>query len=138
MGADIAQEALDLAKQRVPQARLVVRNIEKEFLTEQFDLVMSLQVMEHILNDMVALQNIAQMAKKFVLISTLQGKMRPSEISLGHLRNYSAQELRLKVEAVGLEVLQLWGLGISLLFSSLIPAQIAEWLPGGPPLLANE
>jgi SAM-dependent methyltransferase len=131
-GADISEEALDLARQRVPQGRLVLLNIEKEFLPEQFDVVMSLQVMEHILNDTAALRNIVRMTKDFVLISTMQGRMRPSEIAIGHIRNYSALELHRKMEEVGLEVLKLWGWGFP--FYSPLYRTIAEWLPGGPPM----
>lgn len=131
-GADIAQGALDLAKQRVPQAHLVLLDIGKGVLPGKFDLVMSLQVVEHILDDLAALQNIARMAKDFVLISTMQGKMRPSEITIGHVRNYSALELRRKLEAVGLKVLKLWGWGFP--FYSPLYRTLAEWLPGGPPM----
>lgn len=131
-GGDIAQGALDFAKQRVPQARLVLLDIEKEALPEQFNLVMSLQVVEHIFDDMAALHNIARMAESYVLISTMQGNMRPSEISIGHVRNYSALELRRKLEAVGLEVMNIWGWGYP--FYSPLYRTLAEWLPGGPPM----
>src|SRR5665647_1716472 len=56
-GTDIAPGALELAKQRVPQARLLLLDIEKAALPEQFDLVMSLQVVEHIQDDQVALRH---------------------------------------------------------------------------------
>jgi len=82
-GADIAPEALELARQRVPQARLLLLDIEKEVLSEQFDLLTSLQVLEHILDDMAALRHIARMSKSYVLISTVQGRIRPSEIASG-------------------------------------------------------
>ena len=131
-GADIAQGALDLAKQRVPQAHLLLLDIEKEVLPGQFDLVMSLQVVEHILDDIAALQNIARMARDFVLISSMQGKMRPSEIEIGHVRNYSALELRRKLEAVGLEVLKLWGWGFPF-YSPFVP-DISRMAARRPPM----
>ncbi len=131
-GADIAQQALDLARQQVPQVRLLLLNIEKEVLSEQFDLVMTLQVLEHVLDDMAALRHLAMMSKSYVLISTMQGRMRPSEIAIGHLRNYSILELRRKLEAVGLEVVKLWGWGFP--FYSPLYRTLAEWLPGGPPM----
>ena len=131
-GSDIAPEALELARQRVPQARLLLLDIEKEALSEQFDLVMSLQVMEHILDDMAALRHMARMSKGYVLISTMRGRMRPSEIAIGHLRNYSTLELQRKLEATGLEVVKLWGWGFPL-YSPLYRT-LVEWLPGGPPM----
>lgn len=131
-GADIAPEALDLARQRLPQARLLLLDIEKEALPEQFDLVLSLQVLEHILDDMAALRHIARMTQDYVLISTVQGRMRPSEVGIGHVRNYSALELERKMAAVGFEVLRIWGWGFP--FYSPLYRTMAEWLPGGPPM----
>ncbi|MEW6440399.1 MAG: class I SAM-dependent methyltransferase [bacterium] len=131
-GVDIAAEAVNLAKELVPQANLFLLDIEKAALPAQFDLVMSLQVVEHILDDVSALRNIGRMAKDFVLISTMQGKMSPSEIGIGHVRNYSTLELRRKLEAVGLEVIKVWGWGFP--FYSPLYRTLAEWLPGGAPM----
>lgn len=58
--------------------------------------------------------------------------MRPSEIAIGHLRNYSTLELQRKLEAVGLQVLKTWGWGFP--FYSPLYRTLAKWLPGGPPV----
>lgn len=130
-GADVSHEALNLSRKGVPSARLLTLDVQCEALPEQFDLVISLQVIEHLLDDMSALLNIARMARKFVFISTLQGRMRPSEVAIGHVRNYSAVELRRKLELVGLEVIEIGGWGFP--FYSPLYRSLTEWLPGGPP-----
>ena len=130
-GVDISEEALKLASHRVPHARLTQLDVQREALPERFDLVMSIQVVEHLIDDMAAFRNIANMAHNYVFISTMQGRMRPSEIAIGHVRNYSAAELRSKLESVGLEVLRVTGWGFP--FYSPIYRSLAEWLPGGPP-----
>ncbi len=130
-GADVSDEALNLARQRVPSARFQKLDAQREALTEKFDLVMSIQVVEHLYDDISAICNMAKMSKKYVLISTMQGRMRQSEISIGHIRNYSAQELREKVEMAGLEVLDIHGWGFP--FYSPIYRTLSEHLPGGPP-----
>ncbi len=130
-GVDISQEALNIAGRRVPSARLLVLNLEREALPEQFDFVATLQVVEHLLDDMAAFRNIARMARAYVFISTIQGRMRPSEVSIGHVRNYSPVELWRKLELVGLEVLKMWGWGFP--FYSPLYRSVTEWLPGGPP-----
>lgn len=130
-GADVSNEALGIARQRVEGARLLQLDIQREALAEQFDLVISIQVVEHLLDDMAALGNIAQMARKFVLISTMKGRMRPSEVGIGHIRNYSFIELRRKLELAGLEVLEMRGWGFP--FYSPLYRSLAERLPGGPP-----
>jgi len=130
-GVDVSEEALAIARQRVPDARLSALNVERESLPEKFDLVISLQVVEHLVDDVSALRNIARMAGRYVLVATMQGRMRRSELSIGHIRNYSAIELRRKIESAGLEVLWIRGWGFP--FYSPIYRTLAEWLPGGPP-----
>lgn len=130
-GLDISPQALDLAKRRVPAAHLSQLDIAQNTLAEQFDLVISIQVIEHIADDVAALLNIARMTRSYAFISTIQGRMRPSELGIGHVRNYSAIELRRKLASVGLEVIKMWGWGFP--FYSPIYRSIIEWLKGGVP-----
>ena len=130
-GVDISPEALRLAIDRVPSARFTQLDVQREALPERFDLVISMQVAEHLPDDVAAFQNIAAMANKYVLISTMRGRMRRSEIAIGHVRNYSTLELRRKLDSVGLEILRLTGWGFP--FYSPLYRSLVEWLPGGPP-----
>ena len=130
-GIDVSEEALKLASRRVPQARLRQLDVQREALLERFDLVMSIQVVEHLQDDVAALRNISKMADKYVFISTIQGRMRPSEVSIGHVRNYSEAELRSKLESSGLQALWIHGWGFP--FYSPIYRSLAELVPGGPP-----
>jgi len=130
-GVDVSAEALSIAEQRVPVARLQLLDIEKAALPERFDLVTSIQVIEHILDDTAALRHMAKMASRYVFVSTMQGRMRRSEVAIGHLRNYSAVELRRKLEVAGLDPLRVYGWGFP--FYSPLYRSVVEWLPGGPP-----
>jgi SAM-dependent methyltransferase len=130
-GTDVSHEALALARARVPDARLAPLDIERERLPERFDLVMSVQVVEHLVDDVEALRNMASMAGKYVYTSTVAGRMRKSEPAIGHVRNYSPIELVRKLELAGLEVLWVRGWGFP--FYSPVYRTVAEWLPGGPP-----
>jgi 2-polyprenyl-3-methyl-5-hydroxy-6-metoxy-1,4-benzoquinol methylase len=131
-GVDISPEGIELARKRVPSAHLLsVLNVEEEPLPELFDLVMSIQVVEHIVDDVAALRNMAAMARRYVFISTLAGRMRASEVMTGHVRNYSAVELKRKLEVVGLRVVDVRGWGFP--FYSPIYRSLIELLPGGPP-----
>lgn len=130
-GVDVSQEALTLASNRVPSARLMQLDVQRAALPERFDLVMSIQVVEHLPDDIAAFRHMASMANKYVFISTMQGRMRRSEVAIGHVRNYSAAELRRKLESAGLEVLKISGWGFP--FYSPVYRSLAEWLPGGPP-----
>jgi SAM-dependent methyltransferase len=130
-GVDVSAEALALAVQRVPHATLRKLDAQVENLNERFDLVMSIQVIEHLADDVAALRNMALMARKWVLVTTMRGRMRKSERAIGHLRNYSTRELNEKAASAGLEVVDIVGWGFP--FYSPLYRTIAEWLPGGPP-----
>lgn len=130
-GVDISEEALAIARQRVPAARLARLDVQREALPEQFDLVISIQVVEHLPEDAAALRNMARMARGHVFVSTMQGRMRPSEAAIGHVRNYSAGELVDKVRAAGLAPVRVRGWGFP--FYSPLYRSAVEWLPGGPP-----
>jgi SAM-dependent methyltransferase len=130
-GVDVSPEALAIARQRVPGAQLGILNVERDVLPAQFDLVISLQVIEHLVDDVAALRNMAKMARHYMLVATMQGRMRRSELAIGHIRNYSEIELRRKLELAGLEIVWVRGWGFP--FYSPFYRTLAEWLPGGPP-----
>jgi hypothetical protein len=81
---------------------------------------------------MAGFRNMALMAKKWVVVATMRGRMRPSELAIGHYRNYSDIELRAKAEYAGLEVVDIFGWGFP--FYTPLFRTVVEWLPGGPPV----
>jgi SAM-dependent methyltransferase len=130
-GVDVSPEALTLASRRVPGVRLCELDAQRNKLDERFDLVMALQVIEHLPDDVAALRNMAAMANRWVLVTTMRGRMRRSEPAIGHLRNYSNGELHRKAADAGLDVVDLYGWGFP--FYSPLYRTVVEWLPGGPP-----
>jgi 2-polyprenyl-3-methyl-5-hydroxy-6-metoxy-1,4-benzoquinol methylase len=130
-GTDLSPEALSITQRRVPGARLVALDVQQDRVPGAFDLVMSIQVVEHLPDDRAAIANMAMMSDRYVFISTMAGRMRPSERHIGHVRNYSPAELRQKMEDAGLAVQWIRGWGFP--FYSPLYRTIAEWLPGGPP-----
>jgi SAM-dependent methyltransferase len=130
-GIDISPEALALAAKRMPDAHLEVLDVQKDKLSSRFDLVMSLQVIEHLDDDVPALRHMGEMAGRWVLVTTMRGHMRPSEHAIGHVRNYTNEDLQRKSEAAGLHISDLFGWGFP--FYSPLYRTLVEWLPGGPP-----
>jgi 2-polyprenyl-3-methyl-5-hydroxy-6-metoxy-1,4-benzoquinol methylase len=130
-GTDVSSQALVQAAQRVPGATFRQLDIQNEALNKQFDLVLSNQVVEHLIDDMAAFRNMTRMAKRWVLVATMRGRMRRSERAIGHFRNYSDVELRAKAEAAGLRVVDVFGWGFP--FYSPLYRTVIEWLPSGPP-----
>lgn len=130
-GVDVSPEALALAAKRVPGAALRQLDVQNESLSERFDLVMAIQVVEHLADDTAALRSMALMSRQWVLVTTMRGKMRASERLIGHLRNYSDRELREKAAKAELEVVDIFGWGFP--FYSPLFRTAVEWLPDGPP-----
>jgi trans-aconitate methyltransferase len=130
-GIDVSDKALERARAAVPDAELHCMDVQVEKLDEQFDLVISLQVVEHIPDDLAVIRNMRLMSNRYVLIATMQGKMRASETNIGHLRNYSSAELEDKMKRVGLKPIRVEGWGFP--FYSPLYRTAAEWLPAGPP-----
>jgi SAM-dependent methyltransferase len=131
-GVDVSRQGIELARKAVPAAHLLeVLDVEQRVLPEKFDLVMSIQVVEHIVDDVAAIRNMAAMSRRYVFISTLAGRMRSSELLTGHVRNYTAVELKRKLEVAGLRVVELSGWGFP--FYSPLYRSLIEVLPGGPP-----
>ncbi len=111
MGVDFAAKALDVARHRAPNAEFGLLDVVAGHLDRRFDLVVCTDVVEHIEDDVAALRNLAAMTGRYLLVSTLQGRMREFERSVGHHRNYAHGELQAKIKSVGLEVERVveWG-----------------------------
>lgn len=117
-GIDISSSAIALAQKRVSGGRFCLLDSTNGFLDEKCDLVVCSEVLEHIPNDVAALQNLRKMTCKYLLISTPHGRMRQFEAQAGHVRNYATGELVNKIKSSGFPVLSVveWG---SLFYSPL-------------------
>ncbi|WP_148219829.1 class I SAM-dependent methyltransferase [Azospirillum sp. B510] len=110
-GADFSESALRIARQRTPDAEFFRLDLTEGALERRFDLVLCTDVVEHIKDDVTAIANLARMTGKYLLVATMQGRMRPYETSVGHVRNYRHGELQAKIEATGLTIERVveWG-----------------------------
>lgn len=110
-GADFSAKGVEMAARRMPEVEFLLLDVEKTHLDRRFDLVVCTDVVEHIADDTAAFRNLAAMTGGHLLISTVQGRMRDFEKSVGHYRNYKHGELQAKIEAAGLELVRVvqWG-----------------------------
>lgn len=111
MGVDVSSSAIELARRRVPDADFRVLDIAQSSLDTKFDLVVCSEVLEHIPDDIAAMTNLSKMTKKYLLVSTPQGRMRRFEKEIGHVRNYAPGDLVRKFEITGLKAMSVveWG-----------------------------
>lgn len=110
-GVDFSEGALEVAKLRAPQAEFAPLDITAGHLDRRFDLVLCTDVIEHIEDDVTALRNVSEMAGRYLLVSTLQGRMRPFEATVGHYRNYRYGELQQRLDGLGFDLERVveWG-----------------------------
>jgi SAM-dependent methyltransferase len=106
-GADISAVALERAERTHSGVDLVKLDIERETPPDRWDLVFSSLVLEHLVDDRTALANMAAMAGRHVVLTTIAGdfeRYRPWDEQVGHVRNYRRGELEAKLAEVGLTV----------------------------------
>jgi SAM-dependent methyltransferase len=123
-GFDISSAAIEQAKQKV-DASFAILDVERETSSGQYDLVVCSDVLEHVANDVAALKNIFQLTGKYVIIASVQGRMRESEKKIGHVRSYAYGELRRKVELAGFTILKTveWGFPLHSVYRDLVDFQ---------------
>jgi trans-aconitate methyltransferase len=123
-GVDLSARAVEMARLRMPQGRFDVLDITTESLDRQFDLLVCTDVVEHIPDDRAAFRNMRKMTRRWCLVGTMQGHMRPWEARVGHVRNYAPGELAAKMEEAGFKIRHHidWGFPFySPLYRSILP-----------------
>ncbi|CAG0951098.1 demethylmenaquinone methyltransferase / 2-methoxy-6-polyprenyl-1,4-benzoquinol methylase [Methanosarcinales archaeon] len=103
-GMDISKRALEIAKTRV-KAAFEVSDISKQSLGKKFDLVICSEVLEHIIDDMPAIENLHKMSKN-IIITVPIGKMCAEDLQVGHVRRYSREEILNKLKNVGFKIIK--------------------------------
>ena len=103
VGLDISPRALEVARRRV-RGEFHAMDLESGSIDRTFDLVLTSQVIEHLHDDDGFLRRLRAMCGKHVIVATMQGRMRPSEVHIGHLRNYTRKGLEAKMRGAGFEV----------------------------------
>jgi len=100
-----------MSRKAMPDGSFKLLNIEKGSLEDKFDLILCNDVLEHLTDDVEALKNIRKMAARYLICNTIQGVMRESEKSIGHVRNYKKEELIDKLNVAGFNPLKVieWG-----------------------------
>jgi trans-aconitate methyltransferase len=133
-GIDVSAEAVAQARSACPWARFTVGDFSAVPAGEQHDLVTCFDVLEHVEDDVGFLRDLATVSRRHVFCATVQGRMRPEERAIGHVRNYSRGELQRKMGEVGLTAVRTveWGFPFySPLFRSTVSATGSDSLSHG-------
>jgi SAM-dependent methyltransferase len=127
-GVDVSPRALEVARARV-RGDFTVMDLEHDAPPARtFDLVLTSQVIEHVQDDDGFLRKLRAMCGRHVFVGTMQGRMRKSEVHIGHLRNYTRSGLEAQMRNAGFEVDKVieWGFP----FYSPIYRTLIEYIGG--------
>ena len=116
VGIDVSEQAISIASARLKRySNIAIENKNFFEVTKKFDLVIMLQVLEHIENDSEALAKTKQLVKKGgnFLLSVPAHKEKWGYLDLvgGHYRRYEKEEIVKLLKDSGFEVLCFYSLG---------------------------
>jgi len=118
LGVDISEDAVKMAREKLKNINcdIKVKKIDLFNLDENFDIVIILEVIEHIKDDEKALEKIYSLLNKNgYLIISAPAHMKEWSVKIdewaGHFRRYEKDELRSKLEKSGFEVIKLYNYG---------------------------
>jgi len=94
IGTDFSETAIKLANKNYRRENLLfIHSNNLESLKNNFDLITSFEVFEHV-NDWKNMLNIiSNKANKYILLSFPTGQMRKFEVNIGHVRNFKKGEV---------------------------------------------
>lgn len=109
-GSEIYTAGLAFAAQRLPSVELLQMDARKLPYVAEFDVVAAFDVIEHILEDELVLQNFHRAIKPgggcLITVPQHMWLWSPVDEEACHQRRYSARELHDKVEAAGFRILR--------------------------------
>ena len=117
---DYSEEAEKQAKKYLRQEGITEVRFEKQDFTqidrtEEFDLILMFEVLEHIENDLEALRQASTLLhENGLLLFSVPAKQKlwgPSDLIVGHLRRYEKSRLVTMTNEAGFEILQLFSYG---------------------------
>ncbi|HEX9703920.1 MAG TPA: class I SAM-dependent methyltransferase [Gemmatimonadales bacterium] len=155
---DTASDYLDRLRERfgtypnVEVARLYLPTVDGPLAAERFDSIVCLNVLEHVADDLgslVAMRGLlAAGGRLIVLVPALPALYGTLDRALGHVRRYTAGELRAKFQDTGLKMRHLeyfnlagipgWWLTGRVLCRELIPQASLRWFDALVPLFRLE
>lgn len=126
-GSELFEDGLLYSRQRLPKADLIQMNAESIPFESEFDLVGAFDVLEHINEDEETLRQIYKALKPTggLIITVPQHRWlwSPSDDLAQHVRRYSRQEMKQKLDQAGFEIVK-----VTSFVSLLLPLMYASRL----------
>lgn len=121
-GTDISQSLIDQNRKEFPEFKFEVLDIVNARMPEQYDMVIASESIEHVQDYKKALEHIAQMAKKYVLITVPSSQVFPIDRMIGHYRHYNPEDITKPLEDMGFHTVAAykWGFPFHNMYKHLI------------------
>ncbi len=112
-GADVSEQSLVISREKNPTFELFELNLthpafelEYQARLTQFDLVVCSEVLEHIDNDRLAASHLTKLlaASGVAIVTVPGGRLTRFDVSIGHLRSYTADSLTTLLRGAELDV----------------------------------
>jgi len=125
LGVDYSEEAIALCRRLWSQDNTRFEAKDIKDLGEQFDLIIFMEVLEHIEDDAAALCQIRRLlndgGRLILSVPAHQDKFGPSDRYVGHFRRYDKKDLMKILRQAGFDVEEIWSYGVPL-------ANLTEWV----------
>ena len=104
-GTEFTEKAVEINRKKHIDMNFVTFDLEIDPPLPKRDLVLCIDVLEHINNDQIALEKLRLMTNKYLIIAVPLGRVSNSEReSLGHLNGYKQNEFRRKLISAGFSI----------------------------------
>lgn len=123
-GCDISDRVMAANQASMPGCQFRALDLTREVWPDcrTFDLVISSEVLEHILDWPAALANLVRMSHRHLLITVPGGKRRAMDKMVGHHQHFQGPELLAALEDQGCAIIGVrrWGFPLHALYKQLI------------------
>ena len=134
-GSELSETALEACRKQLPTATLYRMDLLRDDVGVErvCDVVISVQVLEHLEDDLLALRKLRQLCSRHILVSVPGGKLDAHGQRNGHYRHYTRQSLTAVMRKAGFDVTRTFSCGWPV--HSLIYRYLVRTLP--PTVVAN-
>lgn len=111
-GSELSETALSYCRQALPQGEFFLLDLERsDPPPRRFDVVLCVQVLEHLREDRAGLRTLRGLCGNAVVISVPGGNLDAHGRANGHYRHYTTRELAEKMREAGFEVRRIYNYG---------------------------
>jgi trans-aconitate methyltransferase len=122
-GTEYADVGLEIARQRLPDAQFQNLDLSKEHIPGRYDLVVCVDVLEHIPDDLAAMRNLRAMTSKYLVVVVPIGPLFEVErVRVGHVHGYARKEFESRLRSSGFHVIRVmqWGFPVYNLYRRIL------------------